>query len=436
MASAMMLPHSKDAERAVLGAMFLGSDAVDKAISILSPGDFYVTAHAIIFKTMLKIFLQGKAVDQLTVIEDLKPDLIKQTGGYDAVLGISESMPSAANIDEYIRIVREKSQERKTVIALQESLQNLQSGGKVDDVQGVLLGLFDTFDPGGYRGVAFALREAEAMAKDQSRGLMTGFTDLDNLTGGLRQQDLIVLAARPSMGKTSLALRIAHNVAKRGKGVAFVSLESSSASLAERLLFQVAKIDSHRYYGSYLAEEERHRVAGTFKSLKALPLWLDETAVLNIDQIHSRARRLKAQHGLDLLVIDYLQLISGSGKISRNEAVGEYSRGAKRITKDLDIPVILISQLSRAVESRPNKLPQLSDLRDSGSIEQDADLVLLLYRPEFYGFTFDKDGQRYRDNLAQVIIAKSRNGRRGTVELSFFSEYTLFTNHAPEVDYG
>ena len=244
-----------------------------------------------------------------------------------------------------------------------------------------------------------------------------------------------MLAARPSMGKTSMALRIAYNVAKRGKSVAFVSLESSSTSLAERLVFQEAKIDSHRYYGAYLTEGERERVARTFIALEALPLWLDETAVLNIDQIHSRGRRLKAQHGLDLLIIDYLQLLSGSGKINRNEAVGEYSRGVKRIAKDLNIPVLLLSQLSRTVESRPKKLPQLSDLRDSGSIEQDADMVWFIYRPEFYGFTLDKEGAPYRDNLAQIMVGKNRSGRRGTIDLSFFPENTLFVNHSPAIEH-
>lgn len=428
MAENLILPRSLDAEEAVLGAMFISRDAVDNALGALTAADFYLGPHRVVFQAMGNLSRKGDPVDLVTVTNDLEPNLIEKAGGSGKLISLSTYSPSAADVDSFIRIVKEKSHQRQAVTAFLKAVQDLQNGSSLDEVQASVIHLFDSVEPDGFKHIIEIVDKAQAASMELGRGLKTGFEDLDALTGGFRSQDLVILAARPSMGKTSLALRIARNVASRGETVAFVSLESSAISLAERLAFQEAEIDSHEYYGNYQTDADKSRLNRAFKTLASLPIHIDETVVQTVDQIHSRGRRIKARHGLGLLVVDYLGLIIGERGASRYEVTSDISRGMKEIAQDLDVPILLLSQLSRAVESRPKRIPQLSDLRDSGSIEQDADLVLFLYRPAFYGFSLDENGYPIDSTSAQLEVAKNRNGRRGRVHLHFQPEYTLFSS--------
>ena len=433
-----MPPASIEAEQAVLGAMLLKPDAVTTAAEELSADDFYRETHRLIFEAMMELKERTEPVDLVTLTEQLKKaDKLAKIGGIPALSLIANSVPTAANVHYHARIVHEKAQLRSLINAATEIAgAAYESADEVEDImdsaekrilavasgkrskdfvplQDILLDTLEQID----------LRYNN---KGSITGLPTGFTELDHLTAGLQKSDLILVAARPSMGKTAFTLNIAAHVVLRAKEpVAFFSLEMSKEQLVQRLLCSEGRIDSQRLRVGELEEKEWGDLIDTANRLSAAPLYIDDTPGITVMELRSKARRLKAEHGLSLIVIDYLQLMQGRASKSgdnRQQEISEISRSLKALARELNVPVIALSQLSRSVESRQIKRPMLSDLRESGSLEQDADIVMFLYREDYY------DPETENKNITEVIIAKHRNGPVDTVDLTFLKQFTKFGN--------
>ena len=433
-----MPPASIEAEQAVLGAMLLKPDAVTTAAEELSADDFYRETHRLIFEAMMELKERAEPVDLVTLTEQLKKaDKLAKIGGIPALSLIANSVPTAANVHYHARIVHEKAQLRSLINAATEIAgAAYESADEVEDImdsaekrilavssgkrskdfvplQDILLDTLEQID----------LRYNN---KGSITGLPTGFTELDHLTAGLQKSDLILVAARPSMGKTAFTLNIAAHVVLRAKEpVAFFSLEMSKEQLVQRLLCSEGRIDSQRLRVGELEEKEWGDLVDTANRLSAAPLYIDDTPGITVMELRSKARRLKAEHGLSLIVIDYLQLMQGRASKSgdnRQQEISEISRSLKALARELNVPVIALSQLSRSVESRQIKRPMLSDLRESGSLEQDADIVMFLYREDYY------DPETENKNITEVIIAKHRNGPVDTVDLTFLKQFTKFGN--------
>ena len=433
-----MPPASIEAEQAVLGAMLLKPDAVTTAAEELSADDFYRETHRLIFEAMMELKERTEPVDLVTLTEQLKKaDKLAKIGGIPALSLIANSVPTAANVHYHARIVHEKAQLRSLINAATEIAgAAYESADEVEDImdsaekrilqvasgkrskdfvplQDILLDTLEQID----------LRYNN---KGIITGLPTGFTELDHLTAGLQKSDLILVAARPSMGKTAFTLNIAAHVVLRAKEpVAFFSLEMSKEQLVQRLLCSEGRIDSQRLRVGELEEKEWGDLIDTANRLSAAPLYIDDTPGITVMELRSKARRLKAEHGLSLIVIDYLQLMQGRASKSgdnRQQEISEISRSLKALARELNVPVIALSQLSRSVESRQIKRPMLSDLRESGSLEQDADIVMFLYREDYY------DPETENKNITEVIIAKHRNGPVDTVDLTFLKQFTKFGN--------
>ena len=433
-----MPPASIEAEQAVLGAMLSKPDAVTIAAEELSADDFYRETHRLIFEAMMELKERTEPVDLVTLTEQLKKaDKLAKIGGIPALSLIANSVPTAANVHYHARIVHEKAQLRSLINAATEIAgAAYESADEVEDImdsaekrilqvasgkrskdfvplQDILLDTLEQID----------LRYNN---KGSITGLPTGFTELDHLTAGLQKSDLILVAARPSMGKTAFTLNIAAHVVLRAKEpVAFFSLEMSKEQLVQRLLCSEGRIDSQRLRVGELEEKEWGDLIDTANRLSAAPLYIDDTPGITVMELRSKARRLKAEHGLSLIVIDYLQLMQGRASKSgdnRQQEISEISRSLKALARELNVPVIALSQLSRSVESRQIKRPMLSDLRESGSLEQDADIVMFLYREDYY------DPETENKNITEVIIAKHRNGPVDTVDLTFLKQFTKFGN--------
>ena len=433
-----MPPASIEAEQAVLGAMLLKPDAVTTAAEELSADDFYRETHRLIFEAMMELKERTEPVDLVTLTEQLKKaDKLTKIGGIPALSLIANSVPTAANVHYHARIVHEKAQLRSLINAATEIAgAAYESADEVEDImdsaekrilqvasgkrskdfvplQDILLDTLEQID----------LRYNN---KGSITGLPTGFAELDHLTAGLQKSDLILVAARPSMGKTAFTLNIAAHVVLRAKEpVAFFSLEMSKEQLVQRLLCSEGRIDSQRLRVGELEEKEWGDLIDTANRLSAAPLYIDDTPGITVMELRSKARRLKAEHGLSLIVIDYLQLMQGRASKSgdnRQQEISEISRSLKALARELNVPVIALSQLSRSVESRQIKRPMLSDLRESGSLEQDADIVMFLYREDYY------DPETENKNITEVIIAKHRNGPVDTVDLTFLKQFTKFGN--------
>ena len=433
-----MPPASIEAEQAVLGAMLLKPDAVTTAAEELTADDFYRETHRLIFEAMMQLKERTEPVDLVTLTEQLKKaDKLAKIGGIPALSLIANSVPTAANVHYHARIVHEKAQLRSLINAATEIAgAAYESADEVEDImdsaekrilqvasgkrskdfvplQDILLDTLEQID----------LRYNN---KGSITGLPTGFTELDHLTAGLQKSDLILVAARPSMGKTAFTLNIAAHVVLRAKEpVAFFSLEMSKEQLVQRLLCSEGRIDSQRLRVGELEEKEWGDLIDTANRLSAAPLYIDDTPGITVMELRSKARRLKAEHGLSLIVIDYLQLMQGRASKSgdnRQQEISEISRSLKALARELNVPVIALSQLSRSVESRQIKRPMLSDRRESGSLEQDADIVMFLYREDYY------DPETENKNITEVIIAKHRNGPVDTVDLTFLKQFTKFGN--------
>lgn len=437
-------PHSLEAERAVLGGILLENNALNTVTQILDPDDFYSRGNGIVYEGMCALFRRGSPVDTITLRAWLiDRGLLQKAGGDEHLLSLTQTIPTVANIEEHAKIVREKAMVRRLIASCHEiAAQGYGDYGDPDEF--VDQAEKRIFEIGKERGGApyehikdvvvrtFEQVQQAAARKEQITGLPTGIQRLDAMTAGLKGSELIIIAGRPGMGKTAFALNVAlHACQSRKVPVVIFSLEMGKEELARRLLCSEAKVDGSRLRTGMLSRDDWSRLAATAGPLTELPMFIDDTPALTLMQLRAKARRLRAEHGLGLVVIDYLQLMrSGVKNDNREQEISEISRSLKALAKELDVPVIALSQLNRGVENRPgkDKRPQLADLRESGAIEQDADVIMFVYRPEVYAK--DDDERRRLRGLAEVIVGKQRSGPTGIVRCRFFHEFTRFENLA------
>ncbi len=429
------LPQSIEAEQSVIGSMIIDRSAIAQAAEGLDEEDFYRDSHKVLFKSIIDMFKRDMAVDLVTVLEHLKAtDTLERAGGVTYVTEITSSVPTTANLASYIQIVQEKSTLRKLIKASTSIIE--ESYNKQGEVENVLDAaekrIFDIaekrttsdFEPLNQvleRG--FIEIERLFNNKGEITGVGSGFIDLDAKTSGFQKGDMVLIAARPSMGKTTFALNIAEHVALReGKSVVVFSLEMSKEQLAYKLLCSEANVDMLKLRTGALDDKDWENIARATGPLSKARIYIDDTAGVSVMEMRSKCRRLKMEYGIDLILIDYLQLMSGSSSESRQQEVSEISRSIKALAKEMECPVIALSQLSRAPEQRADHRPMLSDLRESGSIEQDADLVMFLYRDEYY------NKETEEKNVGECIIAKQRNGPVGTVKLAWLGQFSKFGN--------
>ncbi len=430
-------PQNLEAEQAVLGAMLIEKEAVAKVAEFLTAGDFYREANRLIFAAIIDLYNRGEAADMVTVTEHLKKtDKLEAVGGIAYITSLANSVPTAANVVHYGKIVEEKallrhlinsatqiagmgyedSEEIETILdKAEKSIMEVSSRKISGDFSPIKKVIFD----------AFGKIEQLYASKGAITGLASGFKELDKLTAGFQPSDLILIAARPSMGKTAFVLNIAAYVSIRLKQpVAFFSLEMSKEQLVQRMLCAEAAIDSQRLRIGELDEHDWDKLIGASSEMSNAPLYIDDTPGITVLEMRSKARRLKMEQGLSLIIIDYLQLMQGTSKNgdNRQQEISEISRSLKALARELHVPVIALSQLSRSVESRQIKKPMLSDLRESGSLEQDADIVAFLYREDYY------DKETENQNITDVIIAKHRNGPVDSVQLFFHKQFTKFAS--------
>lgn len=434
-------PNNIDAERAVLGAMLLDKEAVSRALEIVHFSYFYLEAHQIIFKATLDLYNHNQPIDLVTVSDQLSNmGMLQDAGDYKYLLDLAESVPTTANVEQYARIVEEKYIRREMIrISNEISYQAYESS---DDISKIIEDAErNVFNIGqkrftkdlvhikelvsdSFETLSQGYREDSSKLLNLNTGNLTGISDLDALTGGLNPSDLIILAARPAMGKTSFCLNIAVNVAMKEKlPVAIFSLEMSKEQITQRILSSVSEINGKLLKNGLVSREEFEKVTKAVGALYDSPLFIDDTSSLTPMEMRAKIRRLKAEHKkLGAVIVDYLQLMDLEGAENRVNEIAKITRSLKRLAREMDVPVIALSQLSRSVEQRQNKRPQLSDLRESGSIEQDADIVMFIYRDEYYNPQSDKK------KTAELIIAKHRNGEVGTIELYFDAALTKFAN--------
>ncbi len=432
-------PQNLEAEQAVLGAMLIEREAISKVAELLRPEDCYREAHRLIYNAMLELFNKNDAVDMVTVIEFLrKEDKLEAAGGIAYVTSLANSVPTAANVLYHARIVEEKALLRQLINAATNIAGMGYEGSEevtniLDSAEKMILSVSSRKMGGEFTPIksiifdAFNKIEQLYASKGSITGLSTGFKDLDKLTSGLQPSDLILIAARPSMGKTAFVLNIAQHIGiAEKKAVAFFSLEMSKEQLVQRMLCAESAIDSQRLRIGELEAKDWTKLVSGADRLSAAPIFIDDTAGITVMEMRSKARRLKIEHNLSLIIIDYLQLMQGSskgkGSENRQQEISEISRSLKALAREINVPVIALSQLSRSVESRQVKKPMLSDLRESGSLEQDADIVAFLYRDDYYNPDSDKK------NITEVIIAKHRNGPVDTVQLFFHKQFTKFSD--------
>lgn len=435
-----ILPHDLVAEQSVLGAVFISPDTIISLADELTPDDFYKPANKIVFKTMLSLLEKGEPIDATTMGSALmNQGDISKIGGINYVVELVNSTPTSKNVEHYAKLVKEKATLRKMIANLSDSLSSAYQGDvSIDDIiaktEKSMLDISNQNTGIGFRNVADILDTHMQMVETRSQtegvvtGLSTGFVGLDKITTGLHEDNLIILAARPAMGKTALALNIAQYVAvKEKKPVAIFSLEMGAESLIERMLAAEGMVEGYHLKTGNLSVEEWHRLVHAQGNLYDAPIFVDDTAGIRISEIRSKARKLAQEMGgLGVIIIDYLQLITGSKGENRQQVVSEISRELKILAKDLKVPVIALSQLSRAVEQRQDKRPMLADLRESGSIEQDADIVAFLYRDAYY--QKEQADSQEANNVTELILEKNRHGSLGTVKLYFHKEYTKFSS--------
>ncbi|MCD5405349.1 MAG: replicative DNA helicase [Desulfotomaculum sp.] len=433
------LPQSIDAEQAVLGSILLDKESIYKVMEIINPDDFYSESHRLIYKAMLNLADRDQPIDMITVSEELKKNgSLEKAGGASYIALLAGVVPTARNVEHYAHIVEEKSLKRM-LIQLSTKVSAMSYEEKdvhelIDQAEEALIELRNRCQSKNLTAVNDILvqlfEQIEKMQQNRGKltGISTGFIDLDNITCGLQNGDLIVLAARPSMGKTTLGLMIALNAAVRlNVPTAIFSLEMSKTQLVQRMLCAEAMVDQQKLRAGFLKDEDWLRLTQAGENLSHAPLYIDDTAILSPREILAKARNLKKDKNLGLIVIDYMQLMQGNRRAeNRQQEISDISRSLKGIAKELNVPVLALSQLSRAVEQRQNKRPIMPDLRESGSIEQDADVVMFIYRDEYYNPESEKAG------IAEIIIAKQRNGPVGKVELGFIKQCTKFVNLAKE----
>ncbi len=431
-------PQNVDAEQALLGALMLDGDAIFHVVEHVRTSDFYKDAHRIIFDCFLTLNERNEPVDLVTLVEELRRrgDLEK-VGGLSYVAALANAVPTAANATYYAKIVAEKALLRSlisvsTKIAQHGYEQDLEAAELIDEAEKMIFSVTQRKTRDGFVAMRDVVVEAfeqigRTKAQDGVTGLPT-FRNLDYYLSGLQKSDLVIVAARPAMGKTSFCLNIAQNLGvKHDKTVAIFSLEMSKGQLAQRMLCGEARVDQSKVRTGYVNEEEWGRLSVALAPLAEAKIYLDDTPGITVMEMRAKARRLKAEKGLDLIVIDYIQLMQGNRRSeNRQQEISEISRSLKALARELDVPVMALSQLSRAVEQSADKRPNLSHLRESGALEQDADIVIFIHRPEYY------DPDTEQRGIAEIIVAKHRNGPVGTAELAFIKEYTKFMDLAKE----
>jgi replicative DNA helicase len=437
------LPQNLEAERAILGSVLLDNTALNVALENLSKDDFFSDQHRLTFEKMVVLSERNRTIDIVTLVEELLKDgLLEKAGGASYLAGLTDGVPvgSTASIAEYTRIVKEKSIIRKLINASNNVIARCLEAtddpeALIDLAQSQVFEIAEQKVPSGFMGVKDIVKSSFGTIDvlfDRGKsvtGIETGFVDLDNLTSGLQPGELIILAARPSLGKTALALNIAAYAAIHGSPVGIFSLEMSKESLLIRLLCAEARIDSHKLRTGFSSRDDWGRMTQALGRLAEAPLYIDDAPALSIMQIRARARRMKAEKGLSMIVVDYLQLITGAGRFeNRTQEVSYISRSLKSIAKELHVPVLALSQLSRAPEERPGHRPQLSDLRESGSIEQDADVVLFIFRQDVYKRADEDEEGGEPAGKTELIIGKQRNGPTGNVPVVFIKRYARFEN--------
>jgi replicative DNA helicase len=431
------LPHNLDAEKSILGSILANNENYYRVIETLRPEDFYLDAHRILFRHMVTLMEDSRAIDTVTLQEDLvRASSLESTGGIGYIASLFEGIPHLVNIEQYIDIVREKSLMRQMIACanriMVECFDQADPADRIlDNAEQSLFALSENRLRAGFvsvaelEGPATVLLEKLYKEREMITGVPTGFTDLDRMTSGLQPGDLVILAARPSMGKTALALNMAQHVAvRKGQPVGIFSLEMSKEQLLMRFLCAESLVDAHKVRTGYLSKDDYRQLIDALSVVSRAPVHIDDSSTLTVMEMRAKSRRLKAEHGLSLIIVDYLQLMSGYGRVeNRVQEISGISRGLKALAKELNVPVIALSQLSRAPEQRQgDHRPQLSDLRDSGSIEQDADVVMFIFREEVYKADEENAGK------ADLIIAKQRNGPIGVVKLAFLRQFTKFEN--------
>ena len=441
------IPHDSEAEKAVLGAVFLDPEAIIDASDILQPDDFYEHANRIVFQAMLNISDREEVIDPVTLQDELKKNnQVDDIGGIAYVTELSMATPTAAHVTYYAKIVKRKAILRNLISTSQRIIQNAIEGSDdvtdiLDDAESQIMGVSQDNASGGFKSIHdvlnTAMEEINSIPDDGNMvtGLPSGFSELDKMTTGFHDDELIILAARPGVGKTAFALNVAQFVGlKTDKTVAMFSLEMGAEQLVQRMLASEGLIDSQHLRTGQLTDEEWRKLVVAAGSLDNTSIYIDDTPGIKMSEIRAKARRLAKEKGnLGLIVIDYLQIIEGPRSESRQQEVSAISRQLKKLAKELHIPVIALSQLSRSVEQRQDKRPVLSDIRESGSIEQDADIVAFLYRDDYYRDERDEDDEGEVEAEAdngevEVIIEKNRSGTRGTVKLMFSKPYNRFSN--------
>ncbi|MFD1431899.1 replicative DNA helicase [Lacticaseibacillus yichunensis] len=446
------MPQSLEAEQAVLGGIFLDPATLVDAAELIQPEDFYKRAHQLIFAAMAALSEEGSAIDVVTLQDCLEArNQLTDIGGVPYLLELADATPTAAHVQYYAQIIADKAQLRRLIQTAEKIIRQSYDdqsdvAGLVENAENQMMQVADVGTRGGFRSIKDVLNSAVAeidklyQNKQEITGLPTGFHELDKLTTGLHEDELVILAARPAVGKTAFALNIAQNVGtKTEKTVALFSLEMGAESLVNRMLCAEGSIDANHLRTGQLSQDEWSHLVIAMGSLSQASIYIDDTPGVRMAQIRSQCLRLAKEHDLGLVIIDYLQLIEGSGQENRQQEVSAISRQLKKLAKELHVPVIALSQLSRGVEQRQDKRPVLSDIRESGSIEQDADIVAFLYRDDYYRDEEGDDsaGKPHEDDEqnvgpVEVIVEKNRSGARGTVKLLFVKSYNKFSSMAPD----
>ncbi len=436
------LPHNLEAERSVLGAILLRNDTFNAAAEIIDADDFFRDAHRRIFNKMVALSERNDAIDLVTLKEELgRTNELDEVGGPAYIARLIDGVPRSTNVEYYARIIKEKSTLRSLIHKASQIVASAYEAEQdadeiLDEAERRIFEIADQRIRSGFVPLSELVRDSFAtIEKLQSQkgmvtGVPTGFTELDEMTSGLHPGDLVIVAARPAMGKTSFTLNIAQHVGTdpaRPMTVGFFSLEMSKEQLFMRLLTSEARIDAHRLRTGFLSTDDYGKLVHAIGRLEQARIFIDDSASIGVLEMRAKARRLKAEHGLHLIVIDYIQLMQGRGRFdNRQQELASISRSLKGLAKELGVPIIALSQLSRATETRSDHRPQLSDLRESGALEQDADLVMFIFRQAVY----EKEKSPETENMAEIIIAKQRNGPIGSVNLAFLNQYTRFENIA------
>ncbi|MDK2845069.1 MAG: replicative helicase [Enterococcus sp.] len=446
-------PQDIEAEQAVLGAIFLDAEALVEAMAQIEPQDFYRRAHQIIFRSMIALNDRNENIDIITLKSQIESEnTLEDVGGISYLTELSQVTPTASGVAHYAKIVKDKSTLRELIQAATKIVkEGYSQEGSVEEIveaaEKGILNVSEKRNSTGFQAISDVLNSTMenidrlSQQNEDITGLPTGYPELDKMTAGLQPEELIILAARPAVGKTAFALNIAQNIGTRtDRSVAIFSLEMGAESLVNRMLCAEGTIEAGHLRTGQLTEQEWHNLIMAMGSLSNTSIFIDDTPGIKVSEIRARCRRLAQEKGnLGLILIDYLQLIEGSGRESRQQEVSEISRQLKKLAKELKVPVIALSQLSRSVEQRQDKRPVLSDIRESGSIEQDADIVAFLYREDYYqrqGTEEDKNEEEQAvDDVIEVIIEKNRSGARGTVELLFKKEYNKFASISRRDDY-